>query len=49
MASIWWLTCMAVTGRPSRAAARSASKQPTAHYMGMLATVVNGLALQDAR
>jgi len=23
-------------------------KQPTAHYMGMLATVINGLALQDA-
>src|SRR5213079_1816541 len=23
-------------------------KQPTAHYMGMLATVLNGLALQDA-
>src|SRR5687768_4091742 len=23
-------------------------KQPTAHYMGMLATILNGLALQDA-
>jgi uridylate kinase len=26
----------------------AAIKQPTAHYMGMLATVINGLALQDA-
>ncbi len=25
-----------------------AIKEPTAHYMGMLATVINGLALQDA-
>ena len=30
------------------AAVSAAIKQPTAHYMGMLATVVNGLALQDA-
>jgi hypothetical protein len=30
------------------AAVSAAIKAPTAHYMGMLATVVNGLALQDA-
>jgi uridylate kinase len=30
------------------AAVSAAIKQPTAHYMGMLATCVNGLALQDA-
>jgi len=30
------------------AAVSAAIKQPTAHYMGMLATVMNGLALQDA-
>jgi uridylate kinase len=30
------------------AASNSAVKQQTAHYMGMLATVINGLALQDA-
>ncbi|MGL4942194.1 MAG: UMP kinase [Thermoguttaceae bacterium] len=29
-------------------AANSAIKEATAHYMGMLATVLNGLALQDA-
>src|SRR5438105_8632004 len=29
-------------------ASASVIKQPTAHYMGMLATVLNGLALQDA-
>lgn len=29
-------------------AASSSIKQATAHYMGMLATVINGLALQDA-
>ena len=29
-------------------AAGSTIKPPTAHYMGMLATVINGLALQDA-
>ncbi len=33
---------------PLCAAVNAAIKQPTAHYMGMLATVVNGLALQDA-
>jgi uridylate kinase len=30
------------------AAVSASIKAPTAHYMGMLATVVNGLALQDA-
>ena len=30
------------------AAVSAAIKTPTAHYMGMLATVINGLALQDA-
>lgn len=30
------------------AAVSAAIKPPTAHYMGMLATVINGLALQDA-
>ncbi|MBX3440881.1 MAG: UMP kinase [Planctomyces sp.] len=30
------------------AAVSEAINQPTAHYMGMLATVINGLALQDA-
>lgn len=30
------------------AAVSSSIKAPTAHYMGMLATVINGLALQDA-
>jgi uridylate kinase len=30
------------------AAVSASIKQPTAHYMGMLATVINGLALQDA-
>lgn len=30
------------------AAVSEVIKQPTAHYMGMLATVINGLALQDA-
>jgi uridylate kinase len=30
------------------AAVSAAIKAPTAHYMGMLATVINGLALQDA-
>jgi uridylate kinase len=30
------------------AAVSAGIKQPTAHYMGMLATVINGLALQDA-
>lgn len=35
--------------RGSQFAARMAGIQPaTAHYMGMLATVINGLALQDA-
>jgi uridylate kinase len=35
--------------RGKQFAALSASiKAPTAHYMGMLATVINGLALQDA-
>ncbi len=29
-------------------AANASIKEPTAHYMGMLATVINGLALQDA-
>ncbi|MBI3466946.1 MAG: UMP kinase [Planctomycetes bacterium] len=29
-------------------AVSEAIKEPTAHYMGMLATVINGLALQDA-
>jgi uridylate kinase len=29
-------------------AGSDAIKEPTAHYMGMLATVINGLALQDA-
>ncbi|MEO1093211.1 MAG: uridine monophosphate kinase, partial [Pseudomonadota bacterium] len=30
------------------AASSAAVKEQTAHYMGMLATVINGLALQDA-
>ena len=30
------------------AAVSASIKTPTAHYMGMLATVINGLALQDA-
>ena len=30
------------------AAVSQAINAPTAHYMGMLATVINGLALQDA-
>ena len=30
------------------AAVSASIKPPTAHYMGMLATVINGLALQDA-
>ena len=30
------------------AAVSDSIKTPTAHYMGMLATVINGLALQDA-
>jgi uridylate kinase len=29
-------------------AVSDAIKEPTAHYMGMLATIINGLALQDA-
>ncbi len=33
---------------PSSAPAARSSRKRTAHYMGMLATVLNGLALQDA-
>ena len=33
---------------PSSAPAATVIKEATAHYMGMLATVLNGLALQDA-
>jgi uridylate kinase len=34
--------------RGSEFSAHPAIKEPTAHYMGMLATILNGLALQDA-